>query len=141
MVIEFTQEHLDAFLDDREETLALWNWNRLKQLYSDLAEKNFGNDEVKGVQFLIVAQKRIRKYLNGMENNEDYNKWRAAYGEICFILNKNNIDEDPWNRSLLEERLWPPFLAIDILAGVLESSLNNSASQKFYASLESHKWE
>lgn len=45
MVIEFTQEHLDAFLDDREETLALWNWNRLKQLYSDLAEKNFGNDE------------------------------------------------------------------------------------------------
>lgn len=25
MVIEFTQEHLDAFLDDREETLALWN--------------------------------------------------------------------------------------------------------------------
>ncbi|GAA5564239.1 hypothetical protein Asch03_01757 [Acinetobacter schindleri] len=45
MVIEFTQEHLDAFLDDREETLALWNWNRLKQLYSDLAEKNFDNDE------------------------------------------------------------------------------------------------
>ena len=33
------------------------------------------------------------------------------------------------------------FLAIDILAGVLESSLNNSASQKFYASLEDHKWE
>ncbi|NUG24657.1 hypothetical protein HUN15_17965, partial [Acinetobacter lactucae] len=65
MVIEFTQEHLDAFLDDREETLALWNWNRLKQLYSALAEKNFGNDEVKGVQVLIVAQKRIRNYLNG----------------------------------------------------------------------------
>lgn len=141
MVIEVTQKHLDAFADDREETLALWNWNRLKNLYINLAEKYFDNDEQKGVQFLVVAQKKVKKYLEGMENHEDYNKWRAAYGEICFIINKNNIDDDPWNKNILEERLWPPFLRIDILAGVLESSLSSPNSQKFYASLENKKWQ
>ena len=76
-----------------------------------------------------------------MENHADYDKWRAAYGELCFILNKNNLDDDPWNRSLLINRLFPPFLAIDILAGVLQSSINSSDSQKFYEALEKKSWQ
>ncbi|NUF83373.1 hypothetical protein HUN17_05120, partial [Acinetobacter seifertii] len=52
MIIEFTQKNLEGFPDDCDEKLVLWNWKRLKQLYSDLAEKNFDNNEIKGVEFL-----------------------------------------------------------------------------------------
>lgn len=141
MAIKFTQEQLDAFSEDREEDLARWNWNRLKKQYPVLAENYFNNNENKGIEFLVTAQVRVKKYLEGMENDDNYNKWRVAYGEICFILNKNNIDEDPWNRSILEERLWPPYLRIDILVGIVESSLNNPESQKFYAALENETWQ
>lgn len=141
MVIKFTEESLEAFTGEREEALALWNWNRLKALYPELAIRYFDNDEKKAVDFLVIAQTRVKKYLQGVEEHSDYNKWRAAYGEICFIVNKNNIDDDPYNRSLLEEKLWPPFLAIDILVGILESSLNNPESQKFYAALEGKTWQ
>ncbi len=141
MVIEFTNEQIDAFIDDREESLALWNWNRLKEQFPELSKKYFNDEEQKGVDFLIIAQTRVKKYLKGVEEHDDYNKWRVAYGEICFIVNKNNIDEDSWNKSLLKEKLWPPFLAIDILVGMLESSLTNVDSQKFYSELENKRWD
>lgn len=141
MAIEFTQEQLDAFSNCREEDLAIWNWNRLKNNFPDIAQKHFHNDEKKAVEFLLVAQNRVKKYLEGVEEHLDYNKWCAAYGELCFLVNKNNIDDDPWNKCILEERLWPPFLRIDILVGAFESSVNDSSSQRFYESLESEKWE
>lgn len=141
MIIELTKESLEAFTGEREEALALWNWNRLKGIYPELAIRYFDNNEKKAVDFLVVAQTRVKKYLQGVEEHSDYNKWCVAYGEICFIVNKNNIDDDPYNRSLLEEKLWPPFLAIDILVGILESSLNNPESQKFYAALEGKTWQ
>jgi len=140
MPIKFTQEQIDSFISDREEDLALWNWNRLKMKFPDLAVKYFNNDQQKGTSFLEIAHIRIKKYLEGSEDHQDYNQWRTIYGEICFILNDNKIDDDLWNKNILEEQLWPPFLAIDILAGILESSLNNMKSQKFYASLEKQKW-
>lgn len=141
MTIEFTQEQIDIFSESREEDLALWNWRRLKQNFPVFAEKYFNNDEKKGVEFLVLAQISVKKYLEGTEEHPDYNKWRAAYGEICFLVNKNNIDEDPWNKSILEERLWPPFLRIDILVGVFESSISNQESQQFYAKLETYRWD
>ncbi|QIO09177.1 hypothetical protein [Acinetobacter lanii] len=140
MAIKFTQEQIDSFITTREEDLALLNWNRLKVIYPDLTEKYFNNDVDKGVKFLEIAHTRVKKYLTEVEDDDGYNQWRTVYGEICFILNDNKIDDDPWNRGILEERLWPHFLRIDILAGVLESSLNNPDSQKFYAALEKQKW-
>ena len=140
MAIKFTQEQIDSFITTREEDLALWNWNRLKVIYPDLTAKYFNNDADKGVKFLEMAHTRVKKYLTEVEDDDGYNQWRTVYGEICFILNDNKIDDDPWNRGVLEERLWPHFLRIDILAGVLESSLNNPDSQKFYAALEKQKW-
>jgi hypothetical protein len=141
MAIKFTQEHIDSFITTREEDLALWNWNRLKVIYPDLAEKYFNNNESEGIKFLEIAHTRVKKYLTEVEDNADYNQWRTVYGEICFIVNDNKIDDDPWNRGILEEKLWSHFLRIDILAGVLESSLNNPDSQKFYAALEKQRWE
>ncbi|WP_180116212.1 MULTISPECIES: hypothetical protein [unclassified Acinetobacter] len=141
MTIKFTQEQIDIFSNSREEDLALWNWNRLKMKFPFFSEKYFNNDEKRGVDFLFIAQGRVKKYLNGMEEDADYNKWCAVYGEICFILNKNNIDDDNWNRGILEEKLWPPYLRIDVLAGIVESCLNNSESQKFYAALEKETWQ
>lgn len=141
MAIKFTQEQIDSFTTDREEELALWNWNRLKEKFPLLSKKYFDDDEKKGVDFLLLAQTRVKKYLHGLEDDIDYNKWRAVYGEICFIVNKYNIDEDKWNRGILEERLWPPYLRIDVLAGIVESCLNNSESQKFYAALEKETWQ
>lgn len=141
MVIEFNQNQLDAFADDGEESLALLNWNRLKNQFPELSKKYFNDDEKKGVKFLTIAQTKVKKYLKGVEEHQDYNKWRMAYGELCFVVNQNDIDEDPYNKSLLEERLWPPFMAIDILAGILESSLLYPDSQKFYAELEGKKWD
>ena len=140
MVIEFTQQSLDAFTEDREEELALWNWNRLKKLYADLAEKFFDNDEKKGVDFLVIAQTKVKKYLESVEDYPEYNEWRVAYGELCFILNDNKLDDDPWNRGVLEERLWPPFLRIDILIGIVDSSFKSPSSQKFYEALEHQSW-
>lgn len=140
MPIQFTQDKIELFSNSREDDLAKWNWNRLKNQFPELAKNYFNNDDQIGIEFLQTAQIRIKKYLEGSEDHQDYNQWRTAYGEICFILNDNKIDDDPWNRSLLEEQLWPPFLAIDILAGILESSLNAPESQKFYADLEKQKW-
>ena len=141
MAIRFMEEQIDSFITDLEEELALWNWNRLKRKFPLLSKKYFDDDEKKGVDFLLIAQTRVKEYLHGLEDDIDYNKWRVIYGEICFIVNKYNIDEDKWNREILEERLWPPYLRIDILAGIVESCLHNSESQKFYAVLEKETWQ
>ena len=140
MPIKFTQDQLKSFTDSREEELALWNWNRLKIVYADLAKRYFDNDQQKGVEFLVIAQTKVKKYLRTVEGDSHYNEWRAAYGELCFLLNDNKLDDDPWNRCVLEERLWPPFLRIDILVGIVESSLKSPSSQKFYESLEHQSW-
>lgn len=139
MVIEFTQKNLGGCPDDCEEKIVLWNWKRLKQSYSDLAEKNFNNNEIKGVEFLSIAHSNIKKYLKGLEKHSDFNKWCTVYGEICFILNQNNIDEDPYKKSILEEKLLPPFLRIDILAGILENDLTNLNTDSFNSKLDANK--
>ncbi|WP_324627069.1 hypothetical protein [Acinetobacter sp. MD2(2019)] len=135
MFIKFIHEQHELFLGLDEEELALWNWNRLKTLYANLAEKFFNNNEKKGVEFLVAAQTKVKRYLDSVEDYTEYNIWRLAYGELCFILNDNKLDDAPWTRSILEERLWPPFRRIDILVGVVESSLKSPSSQKFYQSL------
>ncbi len=141
MVIKFTMDQLDDPIADVEESLAFGNWNRLKEQYPELSKKYFNDEEKKGVDFLIIAQTRVKQYLKSVEENEDYNKWRLAYAEICFVENNNKLDESQWVKSLLEEKLWPPFLAIDILTGVIESCSTNPDSQKFYHELERKKWD
>ncbi|TCM66801.1 hypothetical protein EC844_11191 [Acinetobacter calcoaceticus] len=133
-LIEFMQQGRITFEDTQEHALALWNWNRLKTLYPDLVLKHYDQDHDAAIEFLSEAQSRITAYLHGAEELLDYHAWRMAYAEICFVANRF-IDDDPWSRELLTEKLWPPFLAIDILAGILESSLNHPESQVFYQAL------
>ena len=123
MVSKFMKKDFERFPNDCKEKLAIWNWRRLKQTYSTLAEKNFEHNKIKDVEFLTTIQRNIKRYLKGLEEHPRFNQWCTLYGKICFILNKNNIDENSCVKNILGEKLWPPCLRIDILTGVLESNL------------------
>jgi hypothetical protein len=133
-MIEFTPEQLAAFENAREEDLAKWNWGILKENYPDLWEKVSVKDD-EGIAFIKRAHAKAKKYLKGQEDDNDYNKWRVAYGELTFLLG-SNFDTHPWTQSILTETLWHPYQRIDVLKGIFDMCMESENNIEFFERLE-----
>lgn len=134
-MIEFTDEHLNAFESARVTDLAKSVWQVLKAELPAHALRIADNDEA-GIAFIKRALMRAKKYLVGMKEDRDYNFWRARYATIAFYLGHAHFDMHPWTQKLLTETLWHPYQRIDVLWGIAEISENNPTNQAFFNQLE-----
>ena len=134
-MIEFTDEQLKAFETARDTDLASLLWHGLKNELPEQALRVSDNDK-EGIAFIRRAMTRAKKYLIGMEDDKDYNYWRARYATTAFLLAHPQFDMHPWTQKLLTEPLWHPYQRIDVLNGTLEITENNTENVAFFKKLE-----
>lgn len=130
-MINFTEAQLVAFTNFRETELAKWSWDRLKIIMPERAEQ-ISLADAKGISFILQAHEKSKKYLEGLEDDKYYNKWRLVYGTLAFISGTVDFDQDPWNHSILTETLLRPYQRLDLLIGVFEICFDSPENIKFF---------
>lgn len=134
MPIQFSQEQIDEYILDREETLAALAWSDYKNMFPERA-KVIAQEDVEGIAYMTKGVKKAKKYMAGYENDLQFNRWLAGYLGLQFHIGEN-FDEHPWTHSILTERLWHPFKRVDILMKVLATITIDPSQKAFYEKLE-----
>lgn len=133
-MIEFSDEHIQAFETTRDTELAKLGWFALKGEVPEQAIKISDNDK-EGIAFIKRCLVRAKKYLVGLEEDKYYNYWRMIYATEGFLLNSANFDMNPWTQKILTEPLWHPYQRIDVLAGITLMCENNPENTEFFKQL------
>lgn len=134
MPIQFSQEQIDKYIFDREETLATLAWSDYKNKFPERA-KTIALDDTAGVAYMTKGVKKAKKYMAGYENDLQFNRWLSGYLGLQFHIGEN-FDEHPWTHSILTEQLWHPFKRVDILMKVLATITIDPSQKAFYEKLE-----
>lgn len=133
MVIEFNQEQFALFIESHEEELAKIAWKKYKKRFSDRAKSIELNGEA--IAYMTQGIKKAKHYLNGYENDPQFNKWLSGYLSLHFHIGEN-FDEHPWRHNILIEKLWHPYKRLDILMNILTATHNDPSQKDFYTKLE-----
>lgn len=134
MTIEFTQEQIDEFVNDRENQLSSLAWDNYKKIFSERAEVILSTHS-DGVAYMAIGVKKAKKYMTGYENDPLFSHWLSGYLGLHFHVGEN-FDEHPWTQKILTEKLWHPYKRIDILMKILTVITADPTQKELYKQLE-----